>query len=394
MTLRTPQLSSSAVCSWEQFRQSMPVTDRWAYFDHAAVAPLPSQTREEIVRWLKDASENGDAYWLNWATRIEEIRKLAATLINAMPQEIAFVSNTTEAIGFVAEGFPWKPGDNVVMPAGEFPSNALPWQHLQSRGVEVRCIRGENGNVDLSALDQACDERTRIVTLSWVGYANGFRVDPAQAAEIAHRHGALLFLDAIQGIGVFPLDVKAAGVDFAAADGHKWMLGPEGAGIMYIKHEHLDRLRPLKVGWNSVDGRFDFSNIELQFRNEAARYEGGSQNMIGFHGLGRSLELLASLGLGPQSSSLSNRVLEVADELVEKLIACGAQVDRSSKLDHQTGIVSFALPQIEPAALRQRLYSAGVVTSVRHGKNRASLHAYNNSNDIDRLIDALPVMHE
>ena len=138
----------------------------------------------------------------------------------------------------------------------------------------------------------ACDDRTRIVSASWVGYASGARLDPAEISKVAHDAGALFFLDAIQGLGVFPLDVEETGIDFLAADGHKWMIGPEGAGVFYSRQEHLQMLRPMNVGWNSVKQGNDFSNVDLKVRDAARRYEGGTQNMAGFIGLGASLELL------------------------------------------------------------------------------------------------------
>ena len=166
-------------------------------------------------------------------------------MINADPDEIAFIGNTTAGIGLVAEGFPWSDGDNVVTLANEFPSNLYPWMNLSTRGVETRRVQVDNGIPDLNQLDAACDQRTRIITVSWVGYASGYRLHVADVAEIARKHNALFFLDAIQGLGVFPLDVHAAGVDFLAADGHKWLIGPEGAGITFIAKKHLDLLRPL-----------------------------------------------------------------------------------------------------------------------------------------------------
>ncbi|HZN35168.1 MAG TPA: aminotransferase class V-fold PLP-dependent enzyme, partial [Pirellulaceae bacterium] len=228
-----------------RFRAAMPIASRVAYFDHAAVAPLPESARDAIRGWLDQATEEGDPIWTQWARRLEEVRQAAAGLINAQPAEIALVPNTTSGIGLVAEGLPWQRGDNAVTLENEFPSNQYPWMNLASRGVEVRRVPAPGGALDLNRLEEACDARTRIVSISWVGYATGWRIDPAEVAAICQRRGCLFFLDAIQGLGVFPLDVRAAGVDFLAADGHKWLLGPEGAGLLYIRQELLPELRPL-----------------------------------------------------------------------------------------------------------------------------------------------------
>ncbi len=218
-----------------ELRRLMPVTQKWAYFDHAAVAPLPEPSRAAMVAQIADQAENGDVNWPEWRKNVERVRTLGAQLIGAKADEIAVIRNTTEGIGLVAEGFPWQPGDNVVVPSSEFPSNLYPWKHLASRGVEVRVVDAPNERLNPDVVDAACDSHTRIVALSWVGYATGWRNDPAIFAEIAHRHGAYFFLDAIQGCGVLPLDVASAGIDFLSADGHKWMLGPEGAGIMFVR---------------------------------------------------------------------------------------------------------------------------------------------------------------
>jgi cysteine desulfurase/selenocysteine lyase len=372
-----------------RFRAAMPIASRVAYFDHAAVAPLPGPTRKAIENWLAEAAEKGDTVWQSWAARIDQVRATAARLINAQPSENALVPNTTSGVSLVAEGFPWQAGDNVVTLANEFPSNQYPWMNLAARGVEVRRVNVEGGIVDLDRVEAACDERTRIVSVSWVGYATGWRIDVREVAELAHRRGALFFLDAIQGLGVFPLDVEAAGVDFLAADGHKWLLGPEGAGVLYVRQAHLSLLRPLMVGWNSVAQGSDYTRIELNIRPEAARYEGGSQNMIGFHGLGASLDLLESLGLGPQQSPIAEHVLAITDYACDRLQSVGATLLSPREGDHRSGIVTFHLPGQDPNFIRRRLEAAGIIVRCRAGGVRISPHGYATLEEVDRLIAEL-----
>ena len=240
--------------AWEDFRRHMPVTRRWAYLDHAAVAPLSGAAQQTLARLSEDAALNGGVFYAAWMKQKQALRQSAVELIHADLDEITLIGSTTAGINLVAEGFPWRPGDNVVTRADEFPSNIYPWLRLEDIGVETRRIPTEGGKLDLNRLEDACDRRTRIVTISWVTYLHGWRHDLDRLAEIAHRVGALLFVDAIQALGVFPLDVKKTPIDFLAADGHKWMLGAEGAGIFFLRREHLRLLRPLNVGWNSVKG--------------------------------------------------------------------------------------------------------------------------------------------
>jgi len=370
---------------WQEFRSQMPVADEWVYLDHAAVAPLSGPAQRTFNEWAADVAENGDTDWDRWRKGLERIRTLAADLIKADRSEIALIHNTTEGVNLVAEGFPWKPGDNVVLPTGEFPTNLYPWLNQQASGVEVRQVPTRDERVDLEQLDAACNSRTRIIAISWIGYATGWRNDVDALVELAHRNGAYLFLDAIQGLGAFPIDLSETSVDFLAADSHKWLLGPEGAGIFFTRREHLDLLRPLSVGWNSVQHAGDFMNPELTFKQDAGRYEGGSYNMAGLHAMGASLELLAGYGV----QQISQRILAITDELCERLREIGATIARAPDRKHRSGIVSFELPGHNPQERRRRCREQGIVINCRSGRLRASPHAYNDEEDIERLISAL-----
>jgi selenocysteine lyase/cysteine desulfurase len=371
---------------WLEFRRQMPIAGRWAYFDHAAISPLPAPTRDAIAHWLAEAAEQGGTAWGHWDRRVHEVRLQAAQLVGAAPEEIALVRSTTEGVTLVAEGFPWQAGDNLVVPADEFPTNQYPWMNLASRGVETRRVPTEHGRIDLNRLESACDSRTRMVALSWVGFLSGWRTDLATAAEMAHRSGALLFVDAIQGLGAFPLDVRQTGIDFFAAGGQKWLLGPEGVGLFYIRRDHLPLLRPLGIGAHSVLQGNDYTCIELSLKQTAARYEGGGANMAGLIALGASLDLLAATGL----SAISQRILEITDLCCRRLEELGAIiVSPRSDPKHNSGIVTFELPGCDPLAVRKHGYTRKVALAQRAGKLRISPHAYIDEEDINQLIETL-----
>ena len=366
----------------------MPIAGRWAYFDHAAVAPLPEPSRLAMHGQISDQAEHGDVHWPAWRKNVERVRRLGAELMGAAANEVALVRNTTEGIGLVAEGFDWQPGDNVVLPANEFPSNLYPWKQLASRGVEVRLVPVDNERLLPETVDRACDQRTRIVSLSWVGFATGWRIDPQVFSEIAHRHGALFFLDAIQAMGVLPLNVREAQIDFLAADGHKWMLGPEGAGLFYVSENRLDQLRPLLVGWNSVETAGDYTQSDMRLKRSAARYEGGSYNMAGIAGLAESLELLSHFG----TETVASHLLSVTDELCEAIRRVGGEIASDRSEEHASGIVAFTLPGFPAGVVCEHLLASNVVVRERLGRLRASPHAYTNSDDIDRLIGGLKTL--
>ena len=371
-------------------RAEMPVAERWAYLDHAAVAPVSGPAQRALERWIAEAAQDGDARWPDWRRRVEETRNHAAQLIGASNDEIALVTSTTHGINLVAEGIRWREGDNIVVLADEYPSNVYPWMNQQQHGVETRLVETDFGRLDLDKLREACDSRTRVVSASWVGFSTGYRQRWEAIGEIAHSCGAMFFLDAIQGLGVLPIDVADSPVDFLAADGHKWMLGPEGAGMAYLRKDRLEDLRPHGVGWGSVVGAHNFGVIDFRLKEDATRYEGGTANMAGLQALGASLAWFAEQDAGHRLAS----ILQITDYLCERLASIDVDVLTHRAIepdghDPCSGIVT-ALPRHEsPEALRKRCLEANVVVSCRGGGLRMSLHAYNNEEDVDRLIEVL-----
>src|SRR5262245_35407181 len=211
---------------WDALRKAeFPVAERWAYFHHAAVAPLPRRSGDVLRAWAEDQERNGVVHWPDWEKKLRKIRSQAATLLNAASDEIAFINSTTHGIGLIAEGFPWRAGDSVVTSAEEYPSNLYPWLNLASRGVRLRMVPSREGRVWLRDLVAAIDATTRLVTISHVEFASGFRNDLDGLSELCRARGIALFVDAIQGLGPLVLDVQRTPVDFLAADGHKWLLG-------------------------------------------------------------------------------------------------------------------------------------------------------------------------
>jgi selenocysteine lyase/cysteine desulfurase len=370
---------------WETLRLSFPVTQRWAFFDHAAVAPLTLQAQRALSEYAADVAENGDVNYGSWSKRIEAVRASAAQLINADPLDIAFVKNTSEGIGLVAEGLRWKAGDNVLIAAEEYPANVYPWLNLADRGVEVRSVPTRARRIEIDDLRQLLDARTRLVSLSFVEFASGFRNDLDEIGALCRQHGARFFVDAIQGLGVFPLDLQRTPIDFLAADGHKWLLGPEGAGLFYVRRELLNELRPVMVGWNSVVGATDFSTIDFTLKPHAGRYESGSLNLGGIHALGASIDLL--LGIGIQH--VADRVLSLTDFLCERLSQRGFDVYSSRRSADRSGIVSVELPGVDLPALVRRLRGEGIVVNERAGRLRISPHCYNTAEELSRLVDLL-----
>lgn len=370
---------------WNQFREVFPTTKAWAFFDHAAVSPLPTPCVSAIAEYLGDLAVNGVVSFQRWVTRIDEVRRLTGTFLNADPQDVAFVANTSTGISFIAEGFPWQAGDNIVTAAEEYPANQYPWMNLRDRGVEVRAVASRDSRVLIDDLRAAMDSRTRVLAISAVEFASGYRNDLDALGELCRKNNVFFFVDAIQALGVLPLDVKQTPIDALAADGHKWLLGPEGAGVFYVRREWIERLHTTGVGWNSVVGAHDFGTIDFRLKAHAGRWEGGTYNVAGIVGLGASMKLLLDAGL----PAISERVLALTDYLCEKASHAGWQVFSSRVIGEKSAIVSLWSKTMSPVETKKRCLKEGIVVNVRSGRLRVSPHVYNTFEEIDRLIDVL-----
>ncbi len=368
-----------------QLRAEVPAAGRWVYLDHAAVAPLTARAVRAMAEWAGDAAEHAAVHWSAWQRRVEEVRRLAARLLGCDPLDVAFIKNTSEGIGLVAEGIRWQIGDNVVSCHDEYPANIYPWMNLAERGVELRRIPSRDGRILVDDIRAAMDGRTRVVSLSWVEYASGFRNDLDTLGQLCREQGALFFVDGIQGLGIFPLDVHRTPIDFLAADGHKWLLGPEGAGILYARRECIEQLHPVGIGWNSVVDAHDFDHVALDLKPHAGRWESGTLNVAGLLALGASLELLLEAGL----DAISRRVLELTDHLCDQARRAGVGVYSSRRRGEASAIVSLMPVQAEVASLVRRLREAGVVVNRRSGRLRVSPHAYNTLEEMDQLVHLL-----
>ena len=371
---------------WDAVRSAeFPITQRWAYFDHAAVSPTPSRTAAVMRDWVDGIERDGVVYLASWVKRLAAARARVARLMNAEADEIAFVNSTTQGIGLIAEGFPWRDGDNVVTAAEEYPSNLYPWMNLADRGVTLRRVPSRDGRVPIEDLAAACDARTRLVTISHVEFASGFRNDLDALSELCRSRGIALFVDAIQGLGPLRIDVRRTPIDFLAADSHKWLLGPQGAGLMFVRRDWIERLRPLGVGWHSVIGGYNTPEPDFTLKPNAQRWEGGTHNGVGLLGLDASLSLFEELG----PAAVSDRILERADAVRELAASAGWSAYGSDRPQDRSGIVCLEHPHADPDATVVRLRERGVILCARRGRVRVSPHLYTNSDDLDRLAEGL-----
>jgi len=367
-------------------REEFPVTRNFNFQNHAAVAPLSKRAAAAICRY---AEMSRDHAYLNesFYRRASAVRTLAARLINANPDEVTFVKNTSEGLSFVANGLQWKTGDNVVLANVEFPANVYPWMNLQARGVHLKMVIEEQGRIPLEKLVAAIDSRTRLVTISAVQYLSGYRIDLAALGEVCRQRGVFLCVDAIQALGAVPLDVRSMNIDFLSADGHKWICGPEGAGIFYCNKALLGHLRPSTVGWMSMKQGEDFGRYVFEFRDDARRFDAGCYNLPGVYGLGAAIELLLEMGI----EQIHERLIRLTDLLVASVRDKGYRVVSPRQPGEKSGIVAFFSDVHDPLKVQQHLQSEHrLIIAVRQGRLRASPHFYNTEAEIQQLIDLLP----
>ncbi len=370
-------------------RHEFPVAAHKIHLGHAAVCPLPRRVAEAIqaralAATLDDQEASLPPHYLT------DTRRLVAETLKAQPEEIAFVGPTSVALSYVAAGMPWKKGHNVLVYHDDYPSNVYPWMALADRGVEVRLLNiREYGKIRLVDVQGQVDENTRLVALSSSHFVTGWRVNVDALGKWLHSRGILFSVDAIQTLGAFPTSVEH--VDFLAADTHKWMLGPCAAGVLYVRREVQARLAPIVHGWHNVKSPQFLTAEDLHFRNDARKYEAGSQNLLGLAGLRAAFALLEEIGIDAIATELARKRAWMVPALLER----GCEVlQPEMPPENLGGMISFAVPGGDMPALHGNLGAAGIVTSLRNSRDgrrwiRLSPHYYNTDAELHRVLEVL-----
>lgn len=364
-----------------------PVAERYTYLNHAALGPLPRRTADTIAELAQDFRDKGVLAEAKWFGSIARTRALVSQLLNTSTEEIAFTKNTSQGLNIVAASLPWQPGDIVVTIKGEFPANVYPWLALQQQGVTVRYVRPRNGRIVLQDVEAAL-HGARFLAISWVQYSNGYRIDLDAVSKLCASRNVLLCLDAIQGAGALPLDLQATPVDFCAFGAHKWMLAPQGVGVLYVNQRVRDLLQPANVGWLGVDWRdYTAFDYDTPLSESAARYEEGTRSLVGIAGLEQSLGLLLQVG----QERIAQHLQHLTDHLAHQLMTMGYRILTPLEHENRSGILTFCHPQRSAQELFDALRAARIVGAVREGGVRVSPHLYNTRDDIDAVLNVLEV---
>ena len=372
----------------EQIRSLFPALSKYTYLNSAAVSPIPTTAIAAVHKQLDDVSHNGSSNYLEWIATKNRARAMAAKMLGVRAEQIAFMRNTSDGFAAAANGIRWKTTDNIVSYEQEFPANFYPWRMVRDRyGVELRLCPDRCGRIDLDEFIGLIDRNTRLVAISAVQFGTGFKADLERIGRAVRAVDALFAVDIIQGFGAFGLDLPAQFVDIASGASHKWLCAPEGCGILYISDRARERVEPTFVGWISVETPWDFADREQPFRPNALAWESGTGPSSLFYGLEQSLKLLRDTGLDSIDCYLDG----LSEELCERLASKEYEVVSSRRPEERSAIVCIRhRGGLSCNAIGERLMAENIVVSPRNDILRISPHFYNNAEDIERLVAALP----
>ncbi len=363
-----------------------PVLEREIWLNHAAISPWPAAVVRAMRAFVDDNAAHGPLHYDRWLATEQRLRERAARLLDAeRADDVALIKNTSEGLSLIASGLDWRPGDRMLCVAGEFPSNHLPWMHLVPDYVDVVEVPFSTSDPESSLID-ALDDRTRLVAVSSVRYDSGVRLDLDRLGRACRGAGALLAVDAIQQLGALPLSVRDLPVDFVVAGSHKWLLAPEGLALFWSAADARDRLRPVQAGWRMWPDMFEFDREDTAIPRHARRFEPGTLNTAGIHGLDAALGVLLDTPADERGALL----LAATRRLIDGLDTFpGTELVTPSDDRRRAGIVTFRCTDRDPRRVLADLRADSVIAAPRAGGLRLSPHWYTPMDQIDRALDVL-----
>jgi len=364
-----------------EYRKLFPVVNDFIYLDHAGVAPISTRVKSKVNDFLDIALNKGLTKYDLFMEEVENVRINFSRLLNCKPQEIAFIKNTSHGLSLIAKGIEWREGDSMIVFEKEFPANLYTWLDLKRSGVEVRQAQLINGRVQIKEIEKLIDKNTRLLSISSVQFTNGYRADLKSIGKICKENDILFCVDAIQSLGIVSIDVNELNIDFLAADGHKWLLSPEGTGILYCSSKVVKEVSPVLLGWKSIINEGDYEKINLDLKPNALKFEEGSLNVLGIFALGAGLDLLLEIGI----EKVCNRIQYLGDLIIDEAKKRNFLLKTPVSKNERAGIISF-YGSFDSSLLKDSLYSKNVIINVRDGALRIAPHFYNTEDDIGALF--------
>lgn len=367
------------------FRDEFPMTNKWAYLNHAAHGPFPARTAQAVQNYAAGWTSPAD---FDGADVVADSRAGIAELAGGDPAMVTFVGSLAEGMNLLANGIDWKEGDNVIIPVEEFPSVVYPFLNLEYRGVTVRFVeKNAEKRTDLALIEAAMDERTRAVALSHVEFMDGYKNDLKALGALCKSRGVELFVDATQSLGAQPIDLNDTGVTAIAAHGYKWLMASFGVAVVVFADGAIERIRPTYAGRMSVDSSWEDSEYRLNFKSTAERYQTGGMNIMGLTALRASLTLVREAG----PAWTSQHTAALIDRLAAGVTESGYTVVSSLDPLYRSQIVAITSGDLDrDGELVEELVKRNVSVTLRGRGIRISPYFYNSNEDIDRLLEALP----
>jgi selenocysteine lyase/cysteine desulfurase len=369
--------------SFSEYRKLFPVTLQKIYLNHAAISPMSIRVTDQLDWYMNERSFGSVDVYKNVADIRDQTRNLISKMINAQPEHIAFVSNTSEGFNWLANGLEWKTGDQIILTDYEFPSNVYPFKNLEDKGVEIVYIKNKDGLILYEDIKKAITPKTKILSISFVEFLNGYRNDLHIIGQLCKEHDIIFSVDSIQGVGAIPIDVQKFQIDFLSNGGHKWLMGTMGAGFMYIAPYLFDRLRPIFSGWLAVEKAWDFFDYRQDFLPDSRRFEYATANFLGITALNASVELLMEAGI----EKIEKHLLKLGLEMVTAFEEMGFKFQNTLDPKYWSGIFSFSGEDMEE--LFQLLLKQQIICSLRNGNLRIAPHFYNSMEEIRELIEVV-----
>ncbi len=369
---------------FSKYRSLFPITSQKIYMNHAAISPLSVRVTDRLEEFIDERSFGIiDSFRMGDELR-SKTRQMLAKMINARPEQIAFIQNTSEGFNHLANGLHWQPGDEIILAEGEFPSNVYPFLNLKKRfGVTVKFIPNRDGQILINDIETLITTRTKLLSISFVEFSNGFRNDLQTIGRICAEKGIVFSVDGIQGVGALPMDVQKFNIDFLSNGGHKWLMGTMGAGFMYVAPGLMQKMKPAFTGWLAVENAWDFSEYRLELLPDARRFEYATANFMGISALSASVELL----LEADPVNIERHLLSLGEGLKAGLENMGMRFTGAADKTHWSGIFSFSGKKTEK--LYEYLVNENISVSLRNGMIRVAPHFYNTAEEIEEVVSLI-----
>lgn len=369
--------------NWQTYRDLFPHLGEQIYFNHAAIAPMNLRAQQAILDFMAQRLGKNIEFWPDALENKSYFIERVAQLIHGFADKIAITANTSAGLNILANGLDWKRGDRILLNDFEFPSNVIPFLNLQRHGVEIDFVKNRDGIIAIDDIIENIYPRTRLLSISFVEFLNGFRNDLKRIGEICREHDLIFSVDAIQGLGALQLDVQDCQIDFLACGGHKWLMWPQGLAFAYISPRIFDRLHPAQAGWMSLEVPFDFFNYRQPFSPTARRFESGGFSTISIQAATATLDMMLDIG----TVQIEQKILSNSQFLIKKIGDMGLKLYTVPTPKHLSGIVTFFHPHAEE--LFEYLKQNHMTVSLREGKIRLSPHFYHNEGDLQQFLDVL-----